>query len=156
MLQHPEKTIFQMYFIWSTDETCEAVVGAAERTESQILMQLHKRQRRQIDIKSFYNVENECHIATNTNSFEPLRCHSLIVPWMICHRKTRHTTTVQPLQTPPNSIRKYTIKLSSGGASTSLSFTFNTVLCQKIMAASQTGNSPLRVQGLTWCGSDIR
>lgn len=34
-----------------------------------------------------FNVENECHIATNTNSFEPLRCHSLIVPWMICHRK---------------------------------------------------------------------
>lgn len=35
----------------------------------------------------FYNTEDGCHRATNTNSFEPLRCHRLIVHWMICHRK---------------------------------------------------------------------
>lgn len=87
-----------------------------------------------------FNAENECHRDTNTNSFEPLRCHSLIVPWTICHRKQdKHQPC--PFTDPQPALKKNTSNSrrgAGGGASPpppppsrlSLGFTFNTVLCQ--------------------------
>lgn len=77
---------------------------------------------------------------TNTNSLEPLRCHSLIVPWMTCHRKTR--TTTMPLKDPQPTLQKYNDKISSDAgcfnnlpppSSCSHLCTFTTVRCHKCL-----------------------